>query len=121
MGACVGDEECIAVMDMIIGIDGSGSISEKGFDIMKTFAKTLLARFRTEAYGNGAVNVAVIQFGNGKLDDVTKVVSDAALIQPLTSDLAKVKEAIKADMHWSKGFTNMAQAFMKASAILQRS
>eukprot|EP00747_Dinoflagellata_sp_TGD_P155957 gnl/TRDRNA2_/TRDRNA2_177627_c6_seq1.p1 gnl/TRDRNA2_/TRDRNA2_177627_c6~~gnl/TRDRNA2_/TRDRNA2_177627_c6_seq1.p1 ORF type:complete len:985 (+),score=236.36 gnl/TRDRNA2_/TRDRNA2_177627_c6_seq1:181-3135(+) len=117
---CVGDEECIAVMDMIIGIDASGSISEKGFGIMKTFAQFLLSRFKTEAYGNGAVKVAVIQFGNGKLDDVTKVVSDAVTINPLSSKLDEVKEAIKG-MHWSKGFTNMAQAFMKASAILQRS
>jgi uncharacterized protein YegL len=116
---CVGDEECIAAMDMIIGIDASGSISEKGFDIMKTFAKMLLARFKTEAYGNSAVSVAVIQFGNGKLDDVSKVVSDAALISPLSTDLAAVKGAIDG-MHWSKGFTNMAQAFMKATAILQR-
>merc|ERR1719482_1236324 len=80
----------------------------------------LLARFKTSAYGNSAVSVAVIQFGNGKLDDVSKVVSDAATISPLSTDLKEVKESIKG-MHWSKGFTNMAQAFMKASAILQRS
>jgi len=117
---CVGDEVCIATLDMIVAIDASGSISEKGFDILKTFAKSLLSRFKTSAYGNEAVKVSVIQFGNGKLDDVTKVVSDAAVISPLSFDLEKVKEAIDG-MAWSKGFTNMAQAFMKASAIIQRS
>jgi uncharacterized protein YegL len=111
---------CIAELDLIIGVDASGSISEKGFKILTTFAKSLLSRYESEAYGNEATKVAVMQFGNGKLDDVTKVVSDAALIHPLSTDFEAVKTAID-EMHWSKGFTNMAQAFMKATAIIQRS
>eukprot|EP00747_Dinoflagellata_sp_TGD_P154140 gnl/TRDRNA2_/TRDRNA2_177468_c6_seq5.p1 gnl/TRDRNA2_/TRDRNA2_177468_c6~~gnl/TRDRNA2_/TRDRNA2_177468_c6_seq5.p1 ORF type:complete len:976 (-),score=226.53 gnl/TRDRNA2_/TRDRNA2_177468_c6_seq5:63-2576(-) len=118
--ACVGDEMCIAALDLIIGVDASGSISEKGFDILKTFAKMLVSRYEPEAYGNEATKIGVIQFGNGKLDDVTKVVSDAALIHPLSTDYDSVKGAI-GEMHWSKGFTNMAQAFMKATAMIQRS
>eukprot|EP00747_Dinoflagellata_sp_TGD_P133918 gnl/TRDRNA2_/TRDRNA2_175267_c2_seq23.p1 gnl/TRDRNA2_/TRDRNA2_175267_c2~~gnl/TRDRNA2_/TRDRNA2_175267_c2_seq23.p1 ORF type:complete len:979 (-),score=231.22 gnl/TRDRNA2_/TRDRNA2_175267_c2_seq23:55-2991(-) len=117
---CIGDEMCIAELDLIIGVDASGSISEKGFKILTTFAKSLLSRYESEAYGNEATKVAVIQFGNGKLDDVTKVVSDAALIHQLSTDFEAVKTAIDG-MHWSKGFTNMAQAFMKATAIIQRS
>merc|ERR1719198_1661598 len=42
------------------------------------------------------------------------------MIHPLSGDFEAVKGAIDG-MHWSKGFTNMAQAFMKATAIIQRS
>jgi uncharacterized protein YegL len=117
---CFGDEKCIAALDLIIAIDGSGSISEKGFAILKTFAKSLISNYKAEAYGNEAVKVAVVQFGNGKLDDKTKVVSDALLIHGLDTDFTAVKEKIDG-LTWSKGFTNMAQAFMKASSIIQRS
>eukprot|EP00747_Dinoflagellata_sp_TGD_P133951 gnl/TRDRNA2_/TRDRNA2_175267_c2_seq53.p1 gnl/TRDRNA2_/TRDRNA2_175267_c2~~gnl/TRDRNA2_/TRDRNA2_175267_c2_seq53.p1 ORF type:complete len:982 (-),score=253.26 gnl/TRDRNA2_/TRDRNA2_175267_c2_seq53:60-3005(-) len=117
---CIGDEMCIAELDLIIGVDASGSISEKGFKIMKTFAKSLLGRFRDAAYGHEAVKVAVVQFGNGELDDKTKVVSDAIVVSPLSSDFKEVKSKID-DTKWKRGFTNMAQAFLKANEIVTRS
>merc|ERR1719192_1664283 len=72
---------------------------------------------KSEAYGQEAVNVAVVQFGNGHL--VKGAVSDVILVEPLTGDLEKVATTIKG-LQIQKGFTNMAQAFMKASFILKR-
>eukprot|EP00747_Dinoflagellata_sp_TGD_P133932 gnl/TRDRNA2_/TRDRNA2_175267_c2_seq36.p1 gnl/TRDRNA2_/TRDRNA2_175267_c2~~gnl/TRDRNA2_/TRDRNA2_175267_c2_seq36.p1 ORF type:complete len:639 (-),score=160.00 gnl/TRDRNA2_/TRDRNA2_175267_c2_seq36:198-1838(-) len=117
---CVGDEVCVATIDLIIAVDSSGSISAKGFDILKSFASSLLGRVKGMAYGNEAVKVAVVMFGNGKLDDVTKVVSDAEVIAPFSSDLDEVKGKLEG-MKWAKGFTNMAQAFLKANQVITRS
>ena len=53
-----------------------------------------------------------MQFGNGEiLDDAT--VFDALPIQPLSSDIGKVKKAVEG-LEYKKGFTNMAQAFTLA-------
>eukprot|EP00747_Dinoflagellata_sp_TGD_P133940 gnl/TRDRNA2_/TRDRNA2_175267_c2_seq43.p1 gnl/TRDRNA2_/TRDRNA2_175267_c2~~gnl/TRDRNA2_/TRDRNA2_175267_c2_seq43.p1 ORF type:complete len:740 (-),score=168.41 gnl/TRDRNA2_/TRDRNA2_175267_c2_seq43:55-2226(-) len=118
--ACVGDEVCIAAMDLVIAIDCSGSLSEKGFAILKNFAKAMITRVKHKAYGKDAVHVSVVQFGNGELDDKTKVVSDAIVVSPLTADFAYAKSALDG-MTWKKGFTNMAQAFLKANQIITRS
>eukprot|EP00928_Gymnodinium_smaydae_P012916 TRINITY_DN14716_c0_g5_i1.p1 TRINITY_DN14716_c0_g5~~TRINITY_DN14716_c0_g5_i1.p1 ORF type:complete len:979 (+),score=209.38 TRINITY_DN14716_c0_g5_i1:73-3009(+) len=116
--ACVGDEVCVAARDVVIAIDGSGSITEKGFDVLKEFALKIVARFRARAYGQEAVNVAIVQFGNGHLQG--SIVSDAILAMPLSNDLAAASKAIES-LTIKKGFTNMAQGFMKASAVLKRS
>eukprot|EP00747_Dinoflagellata_sp_TGD_P133947 gnl/TRDRNA2_/TRDRNA2_175267_c2_seq5.p1 gnl/TRDRNA2_/TRDRNA2_175267_c2~~gnl/TRDRNA2_/TRDRNA2_175267_c2_seq5.p1 ORF type:complete len:987 (-),score=240.73 gnl/TRDRNA2_/TRDRNA2_175267_c2_seq5:55-3015(-) len=118
--ACVGDEVCIANMDMVIAIDCSGSLSEKGFAILKNFAKAMITRVKHKAYGKDAVHVSVVQFGNGELDDKTKVVSDAIVVSPLTADMDDAKAKLDG-MTWKKGFTNMAQAFLKANQIITRS
>eukprot|EP00747_Dinoflagellata_sp_TGD_P133913 gnl/TRDRNA2_/TRDRNA2_175267_c2_seq19.p1 gnl/TRDRNA2_/TRDRNA2_175267_c2~~gnl/TRDRNA2_/TRDRNA2_175267_c2_seq19.p1 ORF type:complete len:994 (-),score=222.84 gnl/TRDRNA2_/TRDRNA2_175267_c2_seq19:134-3115(-) len=118
--ACVGDEVCIAAMDLVIAIDCSGSLSEKGFAILKNFAKAMITRVKHKAYGKDAVHVSVVQFGNGELDDKTKVVSDAIVVSPLTADMDDAKAKLDG-MTWKKGFTNMAQAFLKANQIITRS
>eukprot|EP00747_Dinoflagellata_sp_TGD_P134284 gnl/TRDRNA2_/TRDRNA2_175299_c6_seq25.p1 gnl/TRDRNA2_/TRDRNA2_175299_c6~~gnl/TRDRNA2_/TRDRNA2_175299_c6_seq25.p1 ORF type:complete len:1007 (+),score=247.69 gnl/TRDRNA2_/TRDRNA2_175299_c6_seq25:82-3102(+) len=118
--ACVGDEVCVAEMDLVIAIDCSGSLSEKGFNILRNFAKSIITRMKEKAYGLEAVKVAIIQFGNGELDDKTKVVSDAIVVSGLSEDFAKTKEQMDG-MVWKKGFTNMAQAFLKANQLITRS
>jgi len=116
---CVGDEVCVAKIDLVIALDGSGSITETGFDILKEFAVKLLGRLQPSAYGTDAVRVAIVQFGNGHLSP-EKLVSDAHLIQELDYDLEKTKQAI-VGLKWQRGFTNMAQGVLRASNMLKTS
>eukprot|EP00928_Gymnodinium_smaydae_P011961 TRINITY_DN14376_c0_g1_i1.p1 TRINITY_DN14376_c0_g1~~TRINITY_DN14376_c0_g1_i1.p1 ORF type:complete len:903 (-),score=142.13 TRINITY_DN14376_c0_g1_i1:9-2717(-) len=116
---CVGDEICIAKTDIVIALDGSGSMTKKGFEVIKKLALEIVARVRHEAYGLQAVRVGIVQFGNGHLSD-DGVVSDAYLALPLDNDLAKVSKAIT-DLTWQRGFTNMAQGIMKSADVLKRS
>jgi uncharacterized protein YegL len=112
---CVGDEICIAHQDLILAIDGSGSLTEDGFGKLKNFATAIIDKYQGEYYGKGAMQVGVIEFGNGVImpDDT---VSAAINVQALTSDMAAVKTALEG-MPYKKGFTNMAQAFALAEKM----
>lgn len=113
---CVGDETCVARQDLIMAIDGSGSLTEDGFGIIKNFALAILAKYHAEYYGAEAMKVGVLQFGNGVILQDGKTVSPAMNVQPLTTDLALVKEALEF-LPYKKGFTNMAQAFALAEVM----
>merc|ERR1719161_2164334 len=90
---CVGDEICIAKQDLIISIDGSGSLRESGFKALKAFAASLVDRYQGEYYGHEDMKIGVVQFGNGEvLDDGT--VAGAVEIQELIGDMEKVKKAL---------------------------
>merc|ERR1719181_1719398 len=52
---CTGDEMCIAKQDLILGIDGSGSLTEDGFGILRAFAVTLITKYQTEYFGSDAM------------------------------------------------------------------
>jgi hypothetical protein len=113
--ACVGDETCVAVQDLILAIDGSGSLTEDGFGVLKNFAVNLVEKYHGEYFGADAMQVGVIEFGNGVIMD-TGDVSPAINQQPLTEDMALVKTAIEG-LPYKKGFTNMAQAFALAEVM----
>mmetsp|Transcript_99015 Transcript_99015/g.154806 ORF Transcript_99015/g.154806 Transcript_99015/m.154806 type:complete len:879 (+) Transcript_99015:94-2730(+) len=112
--ACVGDEECTSKYDVVLAIDGSGSVTEKGFSIMKTFAEKLAKRLRG---GSDAVRLGLVQFGNGVLD-VDNIISDAVAVSPLTQNVADVVAAVSS-LKWQKGFTNLAQAAMKSRDLIR--
>merc|ERR1719454_1270640 len=112
---CRGDEVCIAKQDLVLAIDASGSLREDGYKILKDFAAGLIDKYMGKYYGYEDMRIGVVQFGNGEImDDGT--VSDALLIQKLTSDMAKVKSSIEG-LEYKKGFTNMAQAFTLAERM----
>merc|ERR1719219_411368 len=121
---CVGDEICIAKQDLVIALDASGSLKEKGYEIVRTFAVNLTKRYKAKYFGNAAIKMGVALFGNGHLIEM-KDGSGATTIQPaiklqgLTSDLEKVGTKI-AETKWQRGFTNMAQAFTSADTILSQ-
>merc|ERR1719181_986969 len=103
------------MQDLVLAIDGSGSLREDGFKILKNFAVGLIDRYKGHYYGYEDMRIGVAQFGNGEiLDDGT--VSDALLIHPLDNDMGKVKSSIEG-MAYKKGFTNMAQAFTMAEKM----
>jgi hypothetical protein len=119
--ACKGDEICVAQQDLVVAIDGSGSIRQEGFDILKKFVKKLLSRYQTEYWGDAAVKLGLVLFGNGVIMPDGKTVSPAILAQPLTFDMAAVDEKLDG-LPFKKGFTNMAQAFSTAEvAFIQGS
>jgi len=110
---CRGDEICVANQDLVIAIDGSGSVREAGFTVLKSFVDKLLGRYESSYWGSDAVKVGIVLFGNGVIMPDGKTVSPAILSQPLTFDLAAVKTKAS-ELPFKKGFTNMAQAFSAA-------
>jgi len=118
MHDCIGDEICIAKQDLVIAIDGSGSLRSTGFDIIRNFAAELIDRYKSVYFSNAAVRIGVVLFGNGEvLADGT--VSGAVAVHKITDDFAAVKTSIKA-LKWQKGFTNMAQALTLAKDMFLR-
>jgi len=126
---CYGDEECLAKVDIVVAIDGSGSVKKKGFKVLKDFAAEFVKHFRgktddqvqNEETGEyekkevTAAQIGVIQFGNGVLDE-NNVVGPAEIIQGLSADTKAVSGKIEG-LGWRKGFTNMAQAFTGAESV----
>merc|ERR1719316_1719662 len=112
---CNGDEICVAKQDLVMAIDSSGSLRESGFTIVKGFAAKLIENYKGEYFGFEDMRVGVVQFGNGKIQ-ADGTVSNALLKQELTSTMADVKTAV-AGLEYTKGFTNMAQAFDMAEKM----
>jgi hypothetical protein len=118
---CKGDEICVANQDLVIAIDGSGSVRADGFDILKKFIEKFLLRYQTEYWGADAVKLSIVLFGNGVIMPDGKTVSPAILSSPLTFDMAAIETTVK-NLPFKKGFTNMAQAFSAAeTAFIQGS
>jgi len=113
---CVGDEICVANQDLVIAIDGSGSVREDGFNILKSYAVALIAKYEATYFGASAMKVGVVEFGNGIIMEDGVTVSPAMNVQPLTTDMSTVKTAVEG-MVQKKGFTNMAQAFALAETM----
>jgi len=115
--SCNGDEICIAQQDLVIGLDSSGSIDpkgdESGFKIIKSFASTLLKRYQMTYFGEPAMRIGIMLFGNGIILPDGKTVSPARNLQKLTSTMSDVEAAVEG-APFKKGFTNMAQAFSMA-------
>lgn len=113
---CVGDEVCIAHQDLVLAIDSSGSLGNSGHHVIRKFASKLIERFSGMHFGDDAMKVGVVQFGNGAVE-ANDTISRALNIQPLTSDMDAVGAAI-AGLTWQKGFTNMAQALTLADTMI---
>jgi hypothetical protein len=109
---CVGDEICIARQDLVLAIDGSGSMKQEGFDIVKSFALNLTSRYQNVYYGQEDMRIGLVLFGNGEYFD-NGTVSAALEVVSITSDLASVSTAIEG-LQWQRGFTNMMQALTAA-------
>jgi hypothetical protein len=111
---CMGDEVCIGKVDMVIAMDGSGSLRKVGWGMIQNFTSELVAKFKAKKYKRKAMKVGLIQFGNGAIetDKKTKTTSvrNAIMVKPLTFKLKGLPAVIK-KLKWQGGFTNMAQAF----------
>lgn len=110
---CRGDEICVANQDLVIAIDGSGSVREAGFTVLKDYVGKMLSRYESSYWGDAAVKVGIVLFGNGVIMPDGKTVSPAILSQPLSFELDAVRTTVSG-LPFKKGFTNMAQAFAAA-------
>jgi hypothetical protein len=120
--ACVGDEICIANQDLIINVDGSGSVNAESWNLIKNFTGELLKRYQSVYYAAPAVRLGVSLFGNGVIEadgTISKAVLVSELVGSEAGAFATVKEAV-AGMAHQKGFTNMAQGFVLAEKLLQQ-
>merc|ERR1740116_696679 len=61
---CVGDEICIAKQDLVIALDASGSLREKGYDIVRGFAVNLTKRYKSKYFGAPAIKMGKAGFGD---------------------------------------------------------
>merc|ERR1719478_1313538 len=102
--ACVGDEICIALQDLIISVDGSGSVNQESWNLVVNYTGQLLKRYESKYYGDGAVNIGVVLFGNGVIEE-DGTISKAKLISELTEDLAAVKTAVAGTERSAKLFS----------------
>jgi uncharacterized protein YegL len=102
-------------MDLIVAIDGSGSLKESGFKVLKDYTAALVTRMEGEAYGVKAVQIGVIQFGNGQIEE-DGTVSPGIGIAQLGFDMKAAAEKIS-NTKWLRGFTNLAQVFAQAEAM----
>jgi len=110
---CNGDEICIAQQDLVIAVDGSGSVTASGFTVETEWVDVLLDRYATKYFGQKAMKIGIVLFGNGIIMPDGRTVSPAINAQRLSFKLNKVKAAVKG-LPFKKGFTNMAQAFAMA-------
>lgn len=119
---CAGDEICVAKQDLIIAVDGSGSLTEDGFDTLKSFTKTLLSKYQAQYREEKRMRIGLISFGNGELiGDSDRTVAPAIAVSFLTNNFDESSEGLqgKVDgMTYHKGFTNMAQALALAEKML---
>jgi hypothetical protein len=116
--ACVGDEICIAQQDLIINVDGSGSVNAESWNLVKNYTGELLKRYKAEYFGAGAMSIGVVLFGNGVIEE-DGTISKAVLVSELVDVLEPVREAVGGMAH-QKGFTNLAQGFVLAEKLLQQ-
>jgi len=107
------------VQDLIIAVDGSGSVQESGFKILKGYVKELLKRYETEYFGERAVKIGIVLFGNGVIMPDGKTVSPAINAQKLTFDKDAIGDVVEG-LPFKKGFTNMAQAFAMAEDMFTK-
>ena len=89
---CTGDEICIAIQDVVLGFDGSGSVTASNFDILKNYGLALIQNYQMQYFGEKAIRMGIMQFGNGVIMPDGKTVSPAINAHKLTSD----KDALKA-------------------------
>jgi len=109
---CVGDEICIARQDLVIALDGSGSVKQEGFDAIKAFALNLTSKYQSMYFGLEDMRIGLVLFGNGEYFD-NGTVQAALEVLPITNDLASVSTAIEG-LQWQRGFTNIMQALAAA-------
>jgi len=106
----------------VIALDASGSLKEKGYEIVRSFAANLTKKYKSKYFGSPAIKMGVALFGNGHLIDLNDgsggtTIQPAINLQPLTFDLEKVETEI-GKTKWQRGFTNMAQVFTTSDTML---
>merc|ERR550532_207317 len=121
---CTGDEVCTAIQDLVIALDGSGSVKQDGFETLRNFAVNLTKSYRGRWEGTARMKLGAVFFGNGDLiaptDGGTEMtIKPAITVSTLTFQMEEVRRNLEATQ-WLRGFTNLAQALSLADTVLNR-
>jgi len=95
---------CESKLDLIILMDGSGSIGQRGFESEKVFVNSLLDRV---AISDDGVRVGLVLFSR-----------TITTLSPLSSDVASLKAAVSG-ASWPRSTTNTAGALNQAQDLLR--
>jgi hypothetical protein len=94
---------CVAMQDVVLAVDVSGSLKQSGFDTMMTFVKDLVSLY---TLGVNETQLGVLEYSKeGKI---------VAPLQNSMEDLAPMLEKIS----FQRGVTDMAQGLSLAKTIL---
>merc|ERR1719316_2121098 len=93
---------CASKVDLVLVLDGSGSVKTEGWTKISAFAKLVVGKIK---FGEEHAKVGLVQFS-----------SEAKLFQGLTATSSEVDTGL-AGMAWLKGSTNTAEALVLAREI----
>jgi hypothetical protein len=100
---CPPEPICVAMQDVVLAVDVSGSLKQSGFDTMMTFVKDLVSLY---TLGVNETQMGVLEYSKeGKI---------VAPLQSSMDDLVPMLEKIT----FQRGVTDMAQGFSLAKTIL---
>mmetsp|Transcript_53892 Transcript_53892/g.118170 ORF Transcript_53892/g.118170 Transcript_53892/m.118170 type:complete len:997 (+) Transcript_53892:64-3054(+) len=103
-GPCPPDPICTAKLDIVLVVDSSGSWTQKGYDVVKTFVEGLVDRYD---FGAHSVKMGLVEFSK-----------DAHIIQGMTFDKAAFVKAVTEKLMFRKGLTDMAKGLLSAEKVL---
>jgi Mg-chelatase subunit ChlD len=127
MQRCIQDMKCNKTLDVVLLIDGSGSLGEAGWDASITAAKRFIAALASPS--EKKVDIAVILFSGprtwsgvnaciGQSDTpVSLSFCGIKTVTSFTNDMTKVTELVDA-LAWPKGSTLTSLALMTAKGML---
>jgi len=100
------DVECRGAdpMDIALLLDGSGLMTQDGFNRVKELSLTLVSDYAPSKEGN---KISVATFAK-----------EATIISGLTDVAAELNNRIKSDLHWNQGPSNVAPGLLRAAAML---
>ena len=58
---CNGDEICIAIQDVVLGFDGSGSVRASNFEILKKYGLALIKNYQMQYFVEKAIGMGIMQ------------------------------------------------------------
>merc|ERR1719401_1093915 len=118
--------KCHGKIDLVLLLDGSGSMGSSGWYMEKVFANKLVSAFEGQN-----TSVSIIVFGGPKTWDDYRTcngpnastvdqekVCGIKMVQHFTNDTAQTKKTIST-LKWPRGSTFTAKAFQMASSELQ--
>lgn len=117
------DLKCNSKLDVVVLLDGSGSVGTTGFDLTKAFAEKLVGAFNM---GQELAQMAIVLYSGPKTYDDVKECAKTGdpgkcnlhVISALTTDPAPVVTAIKS-MTWPKASSFTAGALNMAKTLLK--
>mmetsp|Transcript_92515 Transcript_92515/g.267097 ORF Transcript_92515/g.267097 Transcript_92515/m.267097 type:complete len:908 (+) Transcript_92515:2-2725(+) len=117
--ACAGDEVCVDMQDLVVLLDSSADVTAEANQAQFEFLGRMLERYRGSAFGRSAARVAVVQYGNGEMNDDGSVTAPVT-VSPLTMDLVGLRKRVASAAGTKfKGFANLAQALHVGQSLCQ--